>query len=1049
MSIKIMVCYHKPSRIFKNKYFEPIHVGKEIAKEYSKDGIISDADFQWMDKNLIGDDSGENISNKNRYYCELTAHYWAWKNQDVLNSPEYFGLMHYRRVLNFNYCKEGTYKVSCKTIERLCKQYDVILPEPKIAYSPIKKEIIKNIYEHFSVEHSKEDIDLMKEAVLRLHPEMKEDVDLILYQTEKISWYNIFIARKEIFNQYSKWLFEILFFLEKYTYNGERSIEKMRMMGYYGEILLNIYMAYLKRINKEVKIGYVTDCKVEMGINNRTKRIIQYVKNMRKSDLGNIIILMLFLIKKKKKEKITSINTIHSLTYRAFAPEGGKGGGSAVLSCQKVLMRDEYKNLKLKYTFIDENKYSKNKKNSLWDLWAGALFAKQKVKNEENTVYITHDYGTAFGLYLMGKRYVVVSHLQGPRVEEKKNFGEKFTDISAVIIRFCEKKAFQNAYYVCFPSKGAYDYFCNSSEKAIRREEFKVGPILYNTLYANPIATPFEKVSKKSDTVTFLSVGQLTFAKGIDRCPEFFDELLKHTNKKIRWIIVGEGILKERFLKVCASLEKKYSNFSYLHIAGCSYTNMIYLQEISDVYLMLQRISIFDLATLEAMNKEKAIILSESGGNPEFNKENNIILFSGNYIQTVKEFLQLDIKQFGKRNKIVYDKFFSNDCFKRLYGTVIDDLIREKSKQNRNKEIIINAGRKFKNTALKGITIFERIFHYKTTRTVLREQIQRIDKQEKIIDSLKSPNFSIANTIWRERGATDALFGAFSLFNQSSILWEREDPNLWLIYISMLVEKQRNYEAKEIIDKYYKYFGTYQMERYLLVSQFISENVPEICNENIVKAAIVSNIFKKNMSINLLSDLLKNKTIAIVGNGPSEVGKCNGQTIDDHDIVIRFNNYKVDGFEKDYGTRTDIWVRGSGASDVKDRDMEPFKLVIWEADYYHYPIINMHTDTIYSNSILNTTPNIYFDYETHLKLRKESLIEFPTTGLVTIYAILNLVGDLDKIDIYGFSFLQNKLDGHASHYFNDRSLQESKNRSSMHNFDEESIFIKKYLESFK
>ena len=40
---------------------------------------------------------------------------------------------------------------------------------------------------------------------------------------------------------------------------------------------------------------------------------------------------------------------------------------------------------------------------------------------------------------------------------------------------------------------------------------------------------------------------------------------------------------------------------------------------------MLHRISIFDLATLEMMNKSKCIILSNIGGNPEFNKDNNII----------------------------------------------------------------------------------------------------------------------------------------------------------------------------------------------------------------------------------------------------------------------------------------------------------------------------------------------------------------------------------------------------------------------------------------
>ncbi|HEV5298472.1 TPA: DUF4422 domain-containing protein, partial [Streptococcus pneumoniae] len=66
-NIKIIVATHKSFEMPQNKelYF-PVHVGCE-----GKD----DLGYQ-------GDNTGENISQLNPYYCELTGLYWAWKNLD-------------------------------------------------------------------------------------------------------------------------------------------------------------------------------------------------------------------------------------------------------------------------------------------------------------------------------------------------------------------------------------------------------------------------------------------------------------------------------------------------------------------------------------------------------------------------------------------------------------------------------------------------------------------------------------------------------------------------------------------------------------------------------------------------------------------------------------------------------------------------------------------------------------------------------------------------------------------------------------------------------
>ncbi|MBQ7883295.1 MAG: DUF4422 domain-containing protein [Phascolarctobacterium sp.] len=77
MDIKILVATHKKYWMPEDEVYLPLHVGRD-GKE---------------DLGYMGDNTGDNISDKNASYCELTGLYWAWKNLDC----EYIGLCHYRR----------------------------------------------------------------------------------------------------------------------------------------------------------------------------------------------------------------------------------------------------------------------------------------------------------------------------------------------------------------------------------------------------------------------------------------------------------------------------------------------------------------------------------------------------------------------------------------------------------------------------------------------------------------------------------------------------------------------------------------------------------------------------------------------------------------------------------------------------------------------------------------------------------------------------------------------------------------------------------------
>ena len=57
--------------------------------------------------------------------------------------------------------------------------------------------------------------------------------------------------------------------------------------------------------------------------------------------------------------------------------------------------------------------------------------------------------------------------------------------------------------------------------------------------------------------------------------------------------------------------------------------------------------------------------------------------------------------------------------------------------------------------------------------------------------------------------------------------------------------------------------------------------------------------------------LFENKTVAVVGNGPSLAGRELGGAIDHHDIVVRINLVRPKGREGDIGRRTDVRFIGA------------------------------------------------------------------------------------------------------------------------------------------
>ena len=241
--LKILIAYHKPSFLLKSKIYIPIHVGRSIATQKSKDGMLTQKDYKWLMKNLVGDDTGENISHKNREWCELTAIYWAWKNYDKLGNPDYIGLMHYRRFFDFKNCKNN------KDIENFVGNYDILIRIRTILNDYYVNNYIQ--YERSPHQHI-EDLDKATDIVKRLYPEYTNAIEIYMKQ-DYAFFCNMFVMKKNIFFEYCKFIFSVLEQFEKEVDISGYNVQEKRVFGYLGERLTGIFYTHLLKQNHNIK----------------------------------------------------------------------------------------------------------------------------------------------------------------------------------------------------------------------------------------------------------------------------------------------------------------------------------------------------------------------------------------------------------------------------------------------------------------------------------------------------------------------------------------------------------------------------------------------------------------------------------------------------------------------------------------------------------------------------------------------------------------------------------------------------------------------------
>ncbi len=219
------------------------------------------------------DDTGDNISAKNKYYSELTGLYWIWKNEN----SDIIGSTHYRRhftavsepffykLKRLSYYLIGLHKkrfgliytgnpkfweekiLSPAEIKEILNEYEAIMPtRRKFKYS---------IKEHYRRYHNLEDLKAIERILKEDYPAYMTSFEKVL-EGNRLFANNMFILKYDAFNELMTWLFDILFKLEKafdlHKYTGYQE----RIFGFLSERLITIWIEHHQINYRELPLIY-------------------------------------------------------------------------------------------------------------------------------------------------------------------------------------------------------------------------------------------------------------------------------------------------------------------------------------------------------------------------------------------------------------------------------------------------------------------------------------------------------------------------------------------------------------------------------------------------------------------------------------------------------------------------------------------------------------------------------------------------------------------------------------------------------------------------
>lgn len=213
MNMRIYVAMYKPNNFvlkIKNPIYIPIQCGRAINGNFN-----NSPDFLPE----LGDNTGDNISNKNPYYSELTALYWIWKNDDS-QPDDIVGLNHYRRYFAEPSItgEDSNILLGGRTIKKMLKDNNYIVNGCGVERNEFEASVTQyySAYNNYRGSHVVEDLDNALKCIRKLFPDLYDEINFQVKNIGAMCLNNMMIARKKDLDAYCSFIFSVFRMLEYY-----------------------------------------------------------------------------------------------------------------------------------------------------------------------------------------------------------------------------------------------------------------------------------------------------------------------------------------------------------------------------------------------------------------------------------------------------------------------------------------------------------------------------------------------------------------------------------------------------------------------------------------------------------------------------------------------------------------------------------------------------------------------------------------------------------------------------------------------------------------